>query len=133
MSHQLTFTSIHNYGSEAVIVPVELESGDKLVRTDAFIDTGATFCVFKRELATALDIDVDSGTPLRFSTVTGGFDAYGHILSVKTFGYSFDVMVYFAALETFTRNVLGRRGWRDQVQLGLVEYESTLYLNRYAS
>ena len=100
MSHQLTFTSIHNYGSEAVIVPVELESGDKLVRTDAFIDTGATFCVFKRELATALDIDVDSGTPLRFSTVTGGFDAYGHILSVKTFGYSFDVMVYFAALET---------------------------------
>jgi hypothetical protein len=50
---------------------------------------------------------------------------------VKTFGYSFDVTVYFAAFESFTRNVLGRRGWLDQVQLGLVEYESTLYLNRY--
>ena len=133
MSHQLTFTSVHNYGTEAVIVPVELEFADKLVRTDAFVDTGATFCVFKRELAMALDIDVESGTTLRFSTVTGAFEAYGHIVTVKTFGYSFDVMVYFAAFEAFTRNVLGRRGWLDQVQLGLVEYESTLYLNRYGA
>ena len=133
MNHQLTFASVYNYGTEALIVPVELEFADKVVRTDAYIDTGATFCVFKRELATALDIDVESGTPLRFSTVTGGFDAYGHIVTVKTFSYSFDVMIYFAAFEAFTRNVLGRRGWLDQVQLGLVEYESILYLNRYGA
>ena len=133
MSHQLTFTSIYNYGTEALIIPVELEFADKVVRTDANIDTGATFCVFKRELATALDIDVESGTPLRFSTVTGSFDAYGHVVTVKTFGFSFDVTVYFAAFEAFSRNVLGRRGWLDQVQLGLVEYESTLYINHYGA
>jgi len=56
MSYQLTFTSVHNYGTEALIVPIELEFVDKLVRTDAFVDTGATFCVFKRELATALEL-----------------------------------------------------------------------------
>lgn len=133
MSHQLTFTSVHTYGTEAIFVPIELEFSDKSVRTDAFIDTGATFCVFKRELATALDIEVESGTPLRFSTVTGAFEAYGHVVTLKTFGYSFDVMVYFAAFEAFARNVLGRRGWLDQVQLGLIEYESTLYLNRYGA
>jgi hypothetical protein len=133
VSHQLTFSSVYNYGTEAVIVPVELQLADRLVRTDAYIDTGATFCVFKRELAIALDIDVESGTPLRFSTVTGGFDAYGHMVTINTFDYSFDVTVYFAAFESFRRNVLGRRGWLDQIQLGLVEYESTLYLNRYDS
>ena len=133
MSHRLTFASVYNYGTEALVVPVELEFADKLVRTDAYIDTGATFCVFKRELAAALDIDVESGSPLRFSTVTGGFDAYGHIVTLKTLGYSFEVTVYFAAFEAFTRNVLGRRGWLDQVQLGLIEYESTLYLNRYGA
>ena len=26
---------------------------------------------------------------------------------------------------------LGRRGWLDQVRLGIVEYESKLYLSRY--
>jgi hypothetical protein len=133
VSHQLTFTSIYNYGTEALIIPVELELADKVVRTDAHIDTGATFCVFKRELGTALDIDVETGTPLRFSTVTGSFDAYGHVVTVKTFGFSFDVTVYFAAFEAFSRNVLGRRGWLDQVQLALVEYESTLYLTRYGA
>ena len=133
MSHQLTFTSIYNYGTEALVVPVEIEFAARFVRTDASIDTGATFCVFKRELASALDIDVETGTPLRFSTVTGGFDAYGHTVTLKTLGYSFDVTVYFAAIEAFSRNVLGRRGWLDQVQLGLIEYESTLYLNRNSS
>jgi len=74
---------------------------------------------------------VESGSLLRIDTVTGGFDAYGHMLMLETLGYSFDVTVYFAAHESFTRNVLGRRGWLDQLRLGLVEYESKLYLSRY--
>ena len=131
MTHQLTFDSVYNYGTDAILVPVELRLADKIVRTDGYVDTGATFCVFKRELATALGIDVETGTPLRLSTVTGNFDAYGHMLTLATFDYAFDVMVYFAAHESFARNVLGRRGWLDQVQLGLVEYESKLYLSRY--
>ena len=53
------------------------------------------------------------------------------MLTLETLGYSFDVTVYFAAHENFTRNVLGRRGWLDQVRLGLIEYESKLYLSRY--
>jgi hypothetical protein len=127
----LTFTSVYDYGTEAIIIPVELQLADKTVRADAYVDTGATFCVFKRELGAALDIDVESGTPLRLSTVTGSFDAYGHMLTLKTLDYSFDVIVYFAADESFARNVLGRRGWLDRVRLGLVEYESKLYLSRY--
>ena len=131
MTHQLTFASVYDYGTEAIIVPVELRLADKIVRTDAYLDTGATFCVFKRELATALGLEVETGTPLRLSTVTGSFDAYGHRLTLETLDYSFDVTVYFAAQQSFTRNVLGRRGWLDQVRLGIVEYESKLYLSRY--
>jgi len=131
VTHQLTFDSVYDYGTEAIIVPVELRSADKTVRTDAYVDTGATFCIFKRELATALDIDVETGTRLRLSTVTGTFDAYGHTLTLKTLHYAFDVTVYFAAHESFTRNVLGRRGWLDQVQLGIIDYESKLFLSRY--
>jgi hypothetical protein len=130
VTHQLAFASVYDYGTEAIIVPVELRLADKTVRADAYVDTGATFCVFKRELATALGINVETGTPLRLSTVTGSFDAYGHMLTLETLGYSFDVTVYCAAEESFTRDELGRRGWLDQVRLGLVEYESKLYLAR---
>lgn len=131
MTHQLTFASVYDYGTEAIIVPAELRFADKTVRVDAYVDTGATFCVFKRELGTALDLDVETGTPLLLSTVTGSFNAYGHTLTLTTFGYSFDVMVYFAAHESFKRNVLGRRGWLDHVRLALVDYQGKLYLSRH--
>ena len=78
-----------------------------------------------------LGLKVESGNLVHISTVTGSFDAYGHMLNLETLGYSFDVTVYFAANENFKRNVLGRRGWLDQVRLGLIEYESKLYLSRY--
>jgi hypothetical protein len=131
VTHRLTFDSVYDYGTEAIIVPVELRLAGNTVRTDAYVDTGATFCVFKRELATALGIDIETGTHLRLSTVTGSFNAYGHMLTLATLDYAFNVTVYFATYESFTRNVLGRRGWLDQVRLGLVEYESKLYLSRY--
>jgi Aspartyl protease len=131
VTHQLTFDSVYEYGTDAIILPVELQLADKMLRTDACVDTGATFCVFRRELAIALGIDVESGISLRIGTVTGSFLAYGHTLTLKTLNYSFDVTVYFAGHDSFTRNVLGRRGWLDQFRLGLVEYESRLYLNPY--
>jgi aspartyl protease len=131
VTHQLTFASAHDYGTDAIIIPVILRLGNAASRTDAYLDTGATFCVFKSSLAEPLGLEVETGEPLRLSTVTGSFDAYGHRLTLETLGYSFDVTVYFAAHEGFTRNVLGRRGWLDHVRLGLVEYESKLYLSRY--
>ena len=78
-----------------------------------------------------MDLEVEAGDPLRLTTITGTFDSYGHMLTLETLGYSFDVTVYFAANENFKRNVLGRRGWLDQVRLGLIEYESKRYLSRY--
>jgi hypothetical protein len=127
----MTFDSAHDYGTEAIIIPVILRLGNAAARTDAYLDTGATFCVFKRSLAEPLGLEVETGEPLRLSTITGSFDAYGQSLTLETLGFSFDVTVYFAVHEGFTRNVLGRRGWLDQVRLGLVEYESKLYLSRY--
>jgi predicted aspartyl protease len=131
VTHQLTFASVHDYGKDAIILLVTFRFGNRTVRTDAHVDTGATFCVFKRELGMSLGLEVETGHPMRFSTVTGSFDAYGHTVTLETLGHSFDVTVYFAAHESFARNLLGRRGWLDQLRVGLIEYESKLYVSRY--
>ncbi len=131
--HLLEFDTLHDYGTDKanIEVPVTLRFGERTVSFPAQLDTGATFCVFERGYAETLGLSEESGAPLRFSTAMGTFDAYGHMLTLETLGYLFDVTVYFAAHESFTRNVLGRRGWLDQLRLGLIEYESKLYLNRY--
>ncbi len=133
MPHDLSFSVLHDYGTsdEGIVVLVTLSSDDQSVDFTARVDTGSSFCVFKRAYAEILGINTEAGHHVRMGTVTGGFDAYGHTLTLKTLGYSFDVMVYFAKDEAFTRNVLGRRGWLDQVRLAIVEYEGKLYLSKY--
>jgi len=130
--HLLEFETLHNYGREKdhIEVPVTLRFGEESVSFPAQLDTGATYCVFERTYAEILGLSVESGTPIRFTTAMGSFDAYGHMLSLETLGYSFDSTVYFAMHAGFRRNVLGRRGWIDHLRLGLIEYESKLYLNR---
>ena len=132
MTYDLSFDLVHDYSNaEAIRVPVTLRLGEDETTFNAYLDTGSSFSVFERGHAELLGLDVESGTLVRIGTVTGAFDAYGHMLTLKTLGYSFDVTVYFAANDDFKRNVLGRRGWLDQVRLGIVEYESRLYLGRY--
>lgn len=46
-------------------------------------------------------------------------------------GFELDALVGFAEDDAFQRNVLGRRGFMEQMVLGLVDYEGQLYLSRY--
>jgi hypothetical protein len=132
VTYSLSFDTEHDYSAaEGIGVLVTLRHGQDKVSFDADVDTGSTFCIFNRGHAETLGLSVESGEPTRFKTVTGSFDAYGHALTLETLGYSIDVTVYFAADASFTRNVLGRRGWLDQLRIGIVEYESKLYLSRY--
>jgi len=131
VTNQLSFASVYDYGADAILLPVTLRVGSEIVRVDAYLDTGSTFCVFKRELAAALGLVLESGTPLGISTVTGAFMTFGHALTVETLGYTFDSTIYFASHEGLPRNVLGRRGWLDLVRLGLIQYEGKLYISRY--
>lgn len=114
-----------------ITVSVILFSGDESVDFEAKVDTGSSFCVFERKQAERLSLDVESGELIRISTGTGGFDAYGHELSLMVMGIETYSKIYFAKEESFTRNVLGRQGWLDRVKLGLIDYEGKLLLSDY--
>jgi len=73
----------------------------------ATVDTGADFCLFDREYAEALSIEVERGTPTRFLTINGSFPTYGHILSLEVLGIGFDSVVYFFADSAIKKNESG--------------------------
>ena len=134
MPYTLTFSSLHSYdpSESGVSVPVKLRSGGRLVAFTAKLDTGASFCIFQRTYGEALGFDTERGTPEWISTPTGNrFLTYGHEVSLTTLSLQIDRMVYFAADETFRRNVLGRRGWLDQVRIGVIDYDGKLYVSKY--
>jgi hypothetical protein len=50
---------------------------------------------------------------------------------LSTLGHSVDALVFFADDAQLRRNVLGRHGWLNRLRIGIVHYDSKLYVNEY--
>lgn len=133
MSETLSFDTAYFYSAQKPRISLSaiLHYGDDSVECEAKLDTGSSHCIFKRAHGELLGLDIENTAPAKITTVTGGFLAYPHIITLVVLGISTETMVYFAADEHFTRNVLGRTGWLDRVKLGLVDYETKLLLSPY--
>ncbi|MEO8433931.1 MAG: aspartyl protease family protein [Pyrinomonadaceae bacterium] len=133
MSFQLSFRELVNYdaGRPSITVPITLSVSQTRVDCDAKIDTGSSNCIFARNLGEELGLDIETGLRLLVGTVTGNFVAYLHEVNLSLASFEFSGLVGFAEDREFRRNVLGRRGFVEQIVLGLVDYEGKLYLSRY--
>ena len=130
----LTFRSRYDYSRSVVgiDVPVGLKIGDgRSVRLLAKVDTGAANCIFQRDYAEQLGIDVENGERKTFGTAAGSFEAYGHRVTLSCLDWEFEAVVYFAAPREFSRNVVGRVGWLDRFRLGLIDHDAALFLSHY--
>lgn len=130
---RLEFTQAHTYPNDedGVTLPVVLRSGASQVDVVASIDTGASFCLFAAEIAERLGIDLRSGERKRFRTANSSLETFGHEVEITTTGVVTHSMVYFFADPLMIKNVLGRVGWLDRVQFGLIDHDSTIYLAPY--
>ena len=132
--YSLNFETLLRYdaGEAGISLEVEIQFSDVSVRFDAKVDTGSTACIFARVHGEHLGLKIEQGAPQKFSAATGSFLAYGHLVTMLIAGFEFSSTVFFAADESFNRNVLGRHGWLDRVIVGINDYEGKLYLSRYA-
>ena len=133
MNYQMIFSRLTTYdaGLPGISVEVTLSLTDDSITLPAKLDTGSTNCVFARRYGENLGIDIESGDRTRISTATGSFMTYRHDVTLTVLDYAFDVRVCFAEDENFKRDVLGRLGFTDRVNIGLVDYEGKLYLSKY--
>ena len=134
MAWQLLFDELHEYdaGELGITLPVFLRLGSDQITVTAKLDTGASHCVFERIYADALGLVLEHGHRLRIGTAVGSFVTYGHTVTLVVKGYEFEVLAYFAEDYAINRNVLGRNGFLNRLQLGLLDYEGKLLLSRQA-
>lgn len=134
MSYTLTFTALHQYNASksGITIPIELSAGGQIVKLEAKLDTGASYCTFQRKYGEMLGLDIESGLLKSMSFADGrSFDTFGHEVSLSAIGFQLDVVVYFAADQNFRRNILGRYGWIQQLRLGIIDYDGKLYISTY--
>ena len=131
MPYQLDFQIKYLYPTTAdgITIPVSLSVGDVIVDARAKVDCGAAFCLFQREIADELGIDVESGIPMRMSTLTGTLPTFGHSVTLQFFDVAYDSIIFFASYHNIPRNLLGMNGWMNRLLLGLDSQHEVLYLN----
>ena len=129
---ELSFDVVQRYTSEdGIEIPLTLIDSGKEVQASAYVDCGASDCVFSNEVGLLLGLQIEAGEPKSFSPASGGTLAtYGHPVTLEFYDISFESMVYFAKYPGLRRNLLGRNGWLRKLRFGLVEYDSTVYLSQ---
>ena len=133
MIFQLNFSHCHQYEDTDTGIPlgVKLQFGGVETKCEAKIDPGAQYCLFSREVAEELGIDVESGVKSNFRTLAGNLIAYGHEVRLITLGVISDSVIYFAADYGLPRNLLGRIGWLRRIRLAIIDYDQEIYLSDY--
>ena len=133
MAYQLTFSSRETYDTrlEGITIEARLILEERSVICQAKIDTGGQVCLFMREIAETLGIDIETGHPHSLNTLAGSLTAYGHTVKLQTLGLEFDSLVYFATDYGLPRNLLGREGWLQKVSLAIIDYDATIYISPY--
>jgi hypothetical protein len=131
MSYVLNFSVKRSYRvtADGISIPFSLGRNDLVVFGEAKVDTGSEYCLFQRELAEELGIEVEEGSVVWLGTLAGAFTAHLHTVTLKTFEISFESTVLFTPGYGTNRNILGRRGWLNNLHLGLTMDDETIYLN----
>jgi hypothetical protein len=93
------------------------------------LDTGSSFCVFQRRYGESLGLEIETGELEIIRTATGKFVAYAHEITMTIANLEWNATAYFAADENFPVSVVGRVGFLDRLQIGLVDYRQELYLS----
>ena len=128
----LTFSELLLYPDNLQRINIEiiLSLGTNLpIAADVKLDTGSTFCIFQRHYGELLGLEIENGEPEIIRTATGKFIAYGHKITLTVANLEWSATVYFTKDETFPVSVVGRIGFLDRLQIGLVDYRQTLYLS----
>ncbi|MDX2031434.1 MAG: hypothetical protein SF339_12235 [Blastocatellia bacterium] len=133
MAEILSFRTVFQYDirKSGITIPIRLEWNGRQTEFKAKVDSGSSACIVARNYGEDLGLMIEKGHPQRFETVTGGFQTYGHEVTLSAGGLDLTTIVYFAADPGITRNVLGRQGWLDRLRIGLVDYEGKLYLSHF--
>lgn len=133
MNTQLEFSHEYRYPDkpEGITLPALLSFAGKTISVEAKVDTGATYCLFRREHGVELRIPIEQGLYVVLDTLAGPLEAFGHEVTLQTCSLMFQSTVYFAKQPGLRRNLLGRQGWLRNLRMAVIDYDNLLYLRRY--
>jgi len=104
-------------GMYSPIVTLEIYSPPRWIEFEAYVDSGATFSIFHKNIADILDIDYKKGRLLKVIVGDGNtICVYIHKLLVRFNNRKFVAQIGFSSKLGVGFNLLGRRSFFDRFQ-----------------
>lgn len=99
----------------APVVRLEIESPLRWIETEAYVDSGATYSIFKPDVAEILKLNYLKGHRTLLTVGDGGLiPVYLHNLKVKFAGHIFNAKIGFSDKLGVEFNLLGRHSFFEK-------------------
>lgn len=97
------------------VIPIEIEHLNLTVPYEVLVDSGADICIFNKQIADILGINLLKGIKLQVSGITGfPEDIYIHTLNIKIGGQGYKMDVGFIKMSNTSYGVVGQKGFFDK-------------------
>lgn len=125
---RLTFPYIKKGEVFYPLVDLTLLGKVKSLSVSALIDSGASFSIFRPEIAEYLDIDIEKGKSLFLEGVGGRILGYLHMIPVQVGDTKFVCKIIFSREFTVSFNLVGRYNFFQQFLITFDETKRLLIL-----
>ena len=93
------------------LIDVELIGPKGSLMVKALVDSGASFSIFRPEIASYLGVPISQGQSLYFQGIKGRILGYLHRIPVSVNGQRFDCYIAFSPELNISFNLLGRNNF----------------------
>ena len=93
------------------LIDVELNGPKGSLPVYGLVDSGATFSIFRKEIADYLGIPIKNGRSLYFQGIKGRISGYLHRVPIKINQEKFDCNIAFSPELEVSFNILGRNNF----------------------
>lgn len=90
------------------VIDLKLKSHIREITIRALVDSGASYSVFRAEIANYLDIDIEKGKSIYLEGIGGRILGYMHNISIFVGGKLYKCKIIFSRELTVSFNILGR-------------------------
>lgn len=127
------FSYLEKDGQFFPVIEIELKNHSQSLKVKALIDSGASFSVFRPEIAEALGIKIDKGKAVYLSGIGGRILGYLHIVEVTLGKEVFPCKIVFSPEFTVSFNLLGRNNFFVPFQISFLEKKKKILIQGEAN
>lgn len=126
---KISFPYLDREGKFYPVIDVELFGKKSNLLVKALLDSGASFSVFRSEIADYLGISVEKGRPVYLEGVGGRILGYLHTVPIAIGRKKFRCKIIFSREFTVSFNLLGRDNFFEHFVITFNEkrHETTLH------